>query len=194
MPCRVTGLKMRGMADQGRGQLDSLINAYDLHWDRAQTSWKKAEGFSVRLKMLGFQGSGRGRVEQNFWSFPGFYVLYRSEGAGGRPSVKATYSAVYFGIARSGVGKRIHEHTKDRLRPDKSWDSFSWFAYGDLIDRKRSRPEPRSSAWGGKVLWKAAVFDLEAAMIRALSPPENRGHGSFRLRGIAWDQVTRTQD
>ncbi len=159
------GVQLR---DTRRDQLDSLINAYGLFWSLDQATWKGNQ-------MIGVQRMGAG-PQMNFWSYPGFYVLYQGK------------EAVYFGIARVGLGKRIRDHTKDHLKGQ--WDNFSWFGYGDLADGRRSQPQPRTSAWGGQVLWKAAIFDLEAAIIRALSPRLNVGHGSFRLGKIRWDQYT----
>jgi len=67
------------------------------------------------------------------------------------------------------LGKRLYEHTIDRL--GSRWDRFSWFGLLDVTDDGTLEEIPI------QVTLPSLIATLEALLIEALEPPQNRKRG-----------------
>ena len=156
MPVR-KNLKNYATAEKAADEEDSeetlsFINSFGMYWGRLEVDWSKNTP-----KLLGVQKEGAKPVD--FSHQLGVYILYD----GHRP--------VYVGRSTNRpLGKRLYEHTTDRLRG--RWSRFSWFGVipvteeGKLqkTDTVPSDPE-------------AIISTLEALLIEAVEPSQNRKRG-----------------
>jgi hypothetical protein len=94
----------------------------------------------------------------DFGKQKGIYILYDH------------HTVVYVGrsIDRP-LGKRLFEHTGDRL--GSRWNRFSWFGLLDVTHDGNLREAPLNTSLAG------LVATLEALLIEALEPPQNRKRG-----------------
>lgn len=129
-----------------------LLNAFGLFWRRAEIDWAPSSP-----RMLGVQLTGSTAVD--FSGQEGVYLLYDGS------------RLVYVGrVSEPRLGKRLREHTRDRL--SGRWDRFSWFgmrpvgAGGALEEVQGSGLSP-----------DLVISTLEALLIEALEPPQNRRQG-----------------
>ena len=84
------------------------------------------------------------------------------------------HTVVYVGRAiERPLGKRLYEHTVDRL--GSRWNRFSWFGFLDVTQKGNLRETPFNSSLA------ALVATLEALLIEALEPPQNRKRGTTSL-------------
>lgn len=128
-----------------------VVHAFGMSWRRDRVYWKSAP------RVFGSQGSSAQVVD--FADQRGVYLLYDGR------------QAVYVGrsVDRS-LGQRLYEHTFDRL--NGRWDRFSWFGVrrvtpdGELVDASNAG---LSDA--------ALIAVMEALLIEALEPPQNRRRG-----------------
>jgi hypothetical protein len=67
------------------------------------------------------------------------------------------------------MGKRLYEHTIDRL--GSRWNRFSWFGLLNVTDEGGLVEAPI------KVTLPSLIATLEALLIEALEPPQNRKRG-----------------
>lgn len=140
------------------------INAFGMFWSRNLVMWEK------KPQMLGQQQLGATPVDLG--EQRGIYLLYDGR------------DVIYIGraIDRS-IGQRLFEHTQDRLRA--RWNRFSWFGIYSVTDK------------GGLVVKSPSVASdvfiamLEAVLIEANEPPQNRKRGDD-FSGIEYIQVEDT--
>lgn len=67
------------------------------------------------------------------------------------------------------LGRRLYEHTVDRL--GSRWNRFSWFGLLDVTNEGDLREVPLKASLA------VLVATLEALLIEALEPPQNRKRG-----------------
>lgn len=129
---------------------DSIIRSFGMYWQRDLVVWKNDP------KMYGQQQASAKSVD--FGRQKGIYILYDH------------HTVVYVGrsIDRP-LGRRIFEHTVDRL--GSRWNRFSWFGLLDVTNEGNLREVPV------KATLAALVATLEALLIEALEPPQNRKRG-----------------
>lgn len=129
---------------------DSIIHSFGMYWQRDLVVWRHD------LKMYGKQQALSKPVD--FGKQKGIYILYDH------------HTVVYVGrtIDRP-LGKRLYEHTIDRL--GSRWNRFSWFGLLDVTQEGNLRETPFNSSLA------ALVATLEALLIEALEPPQNRKRG-----------------
>lgn len=138
-----------------------VITAFGMFWRRASVQW------AATPKLLGMQQIGATPV--NFHGQLGVYLLYDGR------------DVIYVGRSTDRpIGRRLYEHTVDRL--SARWDRFSWFGLLPVSDE-------------GKVGALPSTFDstklipaLEAILIEALEPPQNRRRGDD-LAAVEYLQV-----
>ncbi len=129
---------------------DSIIRSFGMYWQRDLVVWRNDP------KMYGKQQALSKAVD--FGKQKGIYILYDH------------HTVVYVGrsIDRP-LGKRIYEHTIDRL--GSRWNRFSWFGLLDVTQEGKLK----------EVLFNTSlpslVATLEALLIEALEPPQNRKRG-----------------
>ncbi len=132
---------------------DSIIHSIGMYWQRNLVVWRNDP------RMFGKQQALAKPVD--FGKQKGIYILYDH------------HTVVYVGRAIDRpLGKRLYEHTIDRLA--SRWNRFSWFGLLD-VTQEGNAPEPDFERLG----WSLAslVATLEALLIEALEPPQNRKRG-----------------
>ena len=138
-----------------------VITAFGMFWRKASVQWVATP------KLLGMQQIGATPVD--FHGQLGVYLLYDGR------------DVIYVGRSTDRpIGRRLYEHTIDRL--SARWDRFSWFGLLPVSDE-------------GKVGALPSTFDstklipaLEAILIEALEPPQNRKRGDD-LAAVEYLQV-----
>ena len=129
---------------------DSIIHSFGMYWQRDLVVWRN------NLKMYGKQQALSKPVD--FGKQKGIYILYDH------------HTVVYVGRAIDRpLGKRLHEHTVDRL--GSRWNRFSWFGLLDVTQEGNLRETSLNSSLA------ALVATLEALLVEALEPPQNRKRG-----------------
>lgn len=129
---------------------DSIIHSFGMYWQRDLVVWRKDP------KMYGKQQALSKPVD--FGKQKGIYILYDH------------HTVVYIGrsIDRP-LGKRLFEHTVDRL--GSRWNRFSWFGLLDVTKEGNLRETAINPSLA------SLVATLEALLIEALEPPQNRKRG-----------------
>ena len=137
-------------AESGSESSDSIIHAFGMYWQRDLVVWRND------LKMFGKQQATSKPVD--FGRQKGIYILYDQ------------HTVVYVGRTIDRVlGKRLFEHTIDRL--SSRWNRFSWFGLLDVTQEGNLHETPLDTSLAGP------VATLEALLIEALEPPQNRKRG-----------------
>ncbi len=129
---------------------ESIIHSFGMYWQRDLVVWRNDP------KMYGKQQALSKPVD--FGKQKGIYILYDH------------HTVVYVGrsIDRP-LGKRLFEHTVDRL--GSRWNRFSWFGLLDVTQEGNLRESPLNTSLA------SLVATLEALLIEALEPPQNRKRG-----------------
>lgn len=127
-----------------------LIQAMGMFWQRDLVLW------TPKPALCGCQQIGADPVD--FSGQKGVYLLYDGR------------EVIYVGRSVDRpLGKRLYEHTQDRLR--SRWDRFSWFGLLSVTDSGQLQSIELKSDLAG---W---VATLEAVLIESLEPRQNRKRG-----------------
>ncbi len=131
-------------------ELEGPIYAFGMFWDRARVRW------TADPSILGRQQIGADPVD--LAEQRGIYLLYDGR------------EVVYVGRCTDRrLGTRLYEHTYDRLKT--RWNRFSWFGLCPITDAgELGKPTQGHSA-------EQLIAAMEALLIRALEPPQNRRRG-----------------
>ena len=142
--------KVETLAEADVELSDSIIHSFGMYWQRDLVVWRNDP------KMFGKQQALSKPVD--FGKQKGIYILYDQ------------HTVVYVGrsIDRP-LGKRLFEHTVDRL--GSRWNRFSWFGLLDVTQEGSLRETALNTSLA------ALVATLEALLIEALEPPQNRKRG-----------------
>ncbi|PPD04608.1 MAG: hypothetical protein CTY29_05175 [Methylobacter sp.] len=142
--------KLEALAESDMESSDSIIQSFGMYWQRDLVVWRNDS------KMYGKQQALSKPVD--FGKQKGIYILYDH------------HTVVYVGrsIDRP-LGKRLFEHTVDRL--GSRWNRFSWFGLLDVTQEGSLREISLNTSLAG------LVATLEALLIEALEPPQNRKRG-----------------
>lgn len=138
------------------------ITSFGMYWRRENVHW------TANVKLLGRQQAGADPID--FAEQMGVYLLHDRE------------RVVYVGrITDRRLGKRLFEHTNDRL--GGRWDRFSWFGILDpaTVGDSASREQVQFSL-------DSSVIVFEALLIETLEPPLNRKRGDD-LKDVEYLQV-----
>lgn len=129
---------------------ESIIKALGMYWQRELVVWQN------NPRIYGKQQATSKAV--NFGEQKGIYILYDH------------HTAIYVGrsIDRP-IGRRLYEHTIDRL--GGRWNRFSWFGLLTVTHDSHLREAPLSNDLA------SVIGTLEAILIEALEPPQNRKRG-----------------
>ena len=129
---------------------DSILHAFGMYWQRDLVLWRNDP------KLFGKQQALSKPVD--FGKQKGIYILYDQ------------HTVVYVGrIIDRPLGKRLYEHTVDRL--GSRWNRFSWFGLLDVTEGGNLREIPLNTSLA------SLVSTLEALLIETLEPPQNRRRG-----------------
>lgn len=142
--------ELKGLTELDVESSESIIRSFGMYWQRDLVVWRGD------LKMFGKQQAQSKPVD--FGKQKGIYILYDH------------HTVVYVGrtIDRP-LGKRLFEHTLDRL--GSRWNRFSWFGLLDVTQEGCLREAPLNASLAN------LVATLEALLIEALEPPQNRKRG-----------------
>ncbi len=142
--------KAETLAETDAAFSDSIIHSFGMYWQRDLVVWRNDP------KMFGKQQALSKPV--NFGKQKGIYIIYDH------------HTVAYIGrsIDRP-LGKRLFEHTVDRL--GSRWNRFSWFGLLDVTQEGDLREIALNTSLDG------LVATLEALLIEALEPPQNRKRG-----------------
>lgn len=143
-------LEVESISEAEIEQSDSIIRSLGMYWQRDLVVWRNDP------KMYGKQQATSKPVD--FGKQKGIYILYDH------------HTVVYVGrsIDRP-LGKRLYEHTIDRL--GSRWNRFSWFGLLDVTQEGDLRETVLNTSLA------SLVATLEALLIEALEPPQNRKRG-----------------
>lgn len=129
---------------------ESVIRCLGMYWQRDFVVWKNDP------RVFGKQQALSKPVD--FGSQRGIYILYDH------------HTVVYVGRSVDRpMGRRLYEHTIDRL--SSRWNRFSWFGLLNVTDEGKLVQAPI------KVTLPSLIATLEALLIEALEPPQNRKRG-----------------
>jgi hypothetical protein len=142
--------ELETLAESDVESSDSIIHSFGMYWQRDLVVWRNDP------KVYGKQQALSKPVD--FGKQKGIYILYDH------------HTVVYVGrsIDRP-LGRRLFEHTIDRL--GSRWNRFSWFGLLDVTQEGNLRET------GLNASLSSLVATLEALLIEALEPPQNRKRG-----------------
>ncbi|GAB2936969.1 HTH domain-containing protein [Aquaspirillum soli] len=131
-------------------QDESIIKCLGMYWQRDLVAWRSDP------KVFGKQQALSKPVD--FGGQRGIYILYDH------------HTVVYVGRSVDRpLGRRLYEHTIDRL--GSRWNRFSWFGLLDVTDEGKLIEAPL------RISTPSLIGTLEALLIEALEPPQNRKRG-----------------
>lgn len=129
---------------------ESVIRCLGMYWQRDLVVWRNDP------KVYGKQQALSKPVD--FAKQRGIYILYDH------------HTVIYVGRSVDRpLGKRLYEHTVDRL--GSRWNRFSWFGLLEVTNEGKLVETPI------KVTIASLIATLEALLIEALEPPQNRKRG-----------------
>lgn len=150
LPATPTILKDAQISSIEEAPDESVIRCLGMYWQRDLVVWKNDP------RIFGKQQAQSKPVD--FSSQRGIYILYDH------------HTVVYVGRSVDRpMGKRLYEHTTDRL--GSRWNRFSWFGLLNVTDEGMLVEAPI------KVTLPSLIATLEALLIEALEPPQNRKRG-----------------
>lgn len=129
---------------------ESIIRCLGMYWQRDLVVWRNDPRIYGKQQALS--------KPVDFGGQRGIYILYDH------------HTVVYVGRSVDRpLGKRLFEHTIDRLA--SRWNRFSWFGLLDVTD------EGKLVEAQLRVALPSLIATLEALLIEALEPPQNRKRG-----------------
>lgn len=129
---------------------DSIIRSFGMYWQRDLVVWRNDP------KLYGKQQAASKSID--FGKQKGIYILYDH------------HTVVYVGRSVDRpIGKRLFEHTANRL--GSRWNRFSWFGLLEATDDGGLQETPFNNSLS------TIIATLEALLIEALEPPQNRKRG-----------------
>lgn len=129
---------------------DSIIRSFGMYWQRDLVVWRNDP------KLFGKQQAASKSID--FGKQKGIYILYDH------------HTVVYVGRSVDRpLGKRLYEHTVDRL--GSRWNRFSWFGLLEATNEGGLKETPFNNSLA------TVIATLEALLIEALEPPQNRKRG-----------------
>lgn len=129
---------------------DSVIRCFGMYWQRDLVVWRSDPKLFGKQQLLA--------KAVDFGRQKGIYILYDQ------------HTVTYVGrVTDRALGKRLYDHTLDRL--SGRWNRFSWFGLLDVT------PEGNLRELAFSATLTSMVATLEALLIEALEPPQNRKRG-----------------
>ena len=130
-----------------------FIQAFGMYWRRELVDWKN------QPKLLGIQL--RGATAVDFGPQKGVYLLHDGR------------AVIYVGrTTDQTMAQRLFQHTYDRL--NGRWDRFSWFGILPIDENGNL-----TQAAVGDFTVDDLVAAMEALLIEAVEPPQNRRRGDL---------------
>lgn len=138
-----------GDGDEDSEEEYGALTSLGMFWSRDRVKWQ------TRGRLLGRQDPKAADVD--FANQIGIYLLHDRD------------RVIYVGRATESIYARLYAHTSDRLQ--SRWDRFSWFGLRPISENGELQKV--------NVSWKenTVIETLEAALIEALEPVQNRKRG-----------------
>lgn len=150
VPITAEAIKPNGESVSDMETSDSIIRSFGMYWQRDLVVWRSEP------KLFGKQQAVAKPID--FGKQKGIYILYDH------------HTVVYVGRSVDRpLGKRLSEHTVDRL--GSRWNRFSWFGLLDATNEGGLKESPFNNSLS------TIIASLEALLIEALEPPQNRKRG-----------------
>jgi len=150
--------------EEGTSQITGIVNALGMFWERSKVNWERSQP-----KLLGSTQKG---TKVDFCAQQGIYLLQDNQGV------------VYVGkTAEQGLGVRLRQHLTDRL--NGRWDRFSWFGVYPVTEAGSLN----SKADFTSISVSTVIAAMEAVLIEALEPRQNRRGGDWNIDAIEFIQV-----
>lgn len=150
---------------EGTSQVAGVVNALGMFWERSRVDWKPSQP-----KLFGCQPNGT--IFTDFCGQRGVYLLHDYQGV------------VYLGrVTDRDLGVRLREHTTDRL--NGRWNRFSWFGVYPVTEDGNLNVNADFS----KISVNSVIAAMEAVLIEALEPRQNRKRGDVNFEAIEFQQA-----
>ena len=150
--------------EQGTSQTSGIVNALGMFWERSKVNFAPSQP-----KLLGLAQNAT--IPTDFCAQRGIYLLHDNQGV------------VYVGRTTDrSLGVRLREHTTDRL--NGRWDRFSWFGIFPVTGAGTLN----STADFSGLSKDTVIVTLEAVLIEALEPRQNRKGGDWKIDAIEFLQ------
>ena len=145
--------------EEGTSQLTGIVNALGMFWERSRVNWERS--------VPKLSGSLQKGTAVDFCTQQGIYLLHDSQGV------------VYVGRTdKQGLGVRLKQHTIDRL--NGRWDRFSWFGVYPITEGGTLN----ALADFSNISVPTVIAAMEAVLIEALEPRQNRRGGDWKIEAI----------
>ncbi len=145
--------------EEGTSQSTGIVNALGMFWERSKVNWERS-----LPRLLGSLPKG---IDVDFCSQQGIYLLHDNQGV------------VYVGRTdKQGLGIRLRQHTIDRL--NGRWDRFSWFGVFPIKEDGTLNADADFS----EISVATVIAAMEAVLIEALEPRQNRRGGDWKIEAI----------
>ena len=132
-----------------------IITSFGMYWKKDGVKWGAKP--KTTPKLLGMQKNGA--IPVNFCEQRGIYLLYDGR------------EVIYIGRTTDrALGKRLYEHTKDRM--SERWDRFSWFGLLPVKNEDGSLGSLPATYDAAKL-----IPAFESILIEAFEPRQNRKRG-----------------
>ncbi len=157
----------------------TFIRSYGMFWRRDEVNWAPGAGNAGSYRLLGRRSAHQPALQvTDFRPQAGIYVLYDD------------YGPYYTGLAKTAIGNRLRDHTRDDHRD--RWDRFSWFGF--------RRVKVATDASGLQVLGEMpdqlvsgtvhTIRDIEALLMMTLGTVERGNAHSMKFTNAdRWHQV-----
>lgn len=149
--------------DTNKEKSTGLIQCLGMYWQSSHVNWKN------RPKIIGQETPKSDAID--FADQIGIYLLHDRD------------KVVYVGrVDEPRLGQRLFEHTTDRL--NSRWDRFSWFGFRPIHENGELGQADDTSDFS------TVLSTLEAVLIEALEPPQNRRRGD-QLNAVEYIQTAK---
>lgn len=148
-----------------------IVTAFGVYWEREAVDWK------ARPRLYGeFQTDGVSKTTMTRVDFAGQHGLYL---------LHDVREVIYVGRTTTGdLGKRLYDHTRDRLQG--RWSRFSWFGFRPVSSDGLLKAKLKSLP--GESRMDDLIIAIEAILIEAFEPRQNRQSGA-RISAVEYRQV-----
>lgn len=152
-----------------------------MFWQRDEVNWSPGAGNAGAYRLLGRRNQNLPALQLcDFRTQAGIYVLYDD------------YGPYYVGLAKTAIGNRLRDHTKDDHRD--RWDRFSWFGFrrvktsadGNGLQQLGEMPKQLVSGT------THTIRDIEALLMMSLGTVERGNAHTMKFANAdRWHQIQR---
>lgn len=148
-----------------------IVISFGAFWERAKVDWKS------KPRLYGvFQTERAPKADPTRVDFCGQHGVYL---------LHDVREVIYVGrTTRGDLGKRLYDHTRDRMQG--RWSRFSWFGFRPVSENGKlgAKANALPNDYGTENL----IATMEAVLIEALEPRQNRQQGDG-IKAVEYRQV-----